>query len=272
MNPVRFRLRIFVVAFLAVMVIVTVGFMVIEGLSLTDSIYFSIVTVATVGYGDILPATQWGKILAIFLIVMGTGTFLGVVANVTEMMLNKREKRVRLEKLNMVIGAFFSEVGTRLLVVFSNNDPDLDKVRKDLIITYDWNDEAFFRVSKRLRNYDYGVEIQKVGLEDLRSLLLEKRAFLVGLLENPVLMEHESFTELLRAVFHLTEELAHREKLRKLPENDKNHLAVDIKRAYNLLVDEWLDYMKHLKDNYPYLFSLAMRTNPFDRDASPIIE
>jgi hypothetical protein len=26
-----------------------------------------------------------------------------------------------------------------------------------------------------------------------------------------------------------------------------------------------------LKDNYPYLFSLAMRTNPFDLSASPIV-
>jgi hypothetical protein len=30
--------------------------------------------------------------------------------------------------------------------------------------------------------------------------------------------------------------------------------------------------MEHLKINYPYLFSLAMRTNPFDRQASPVIK
>jgi len=39
-----------------------------------------------------------------------------------------------------------------------------------------------------------------------------------------------------------------------------------------LLVQEWLDYMEYLKVNYPYLFSLAMRTNPFDRKASPVVE
>jgi hypothetical protein len=33
---------------------------------------------------------------------------------------------------------------------------------------------------------------------------------------------------------------------------------------------EWLAYMKHLKHAYPYLFSLAMRTNPFEAEASPI--
>jgi len=32
-----------------------------------------------------------------------------------------------------------------------------------------------------------------------------------------------------------------------------------------------VDYMRYMKDNYPYLFSLAMRTNPFDRKTSPII-
>jgi hypothetical protein len=29
--------------------------------------------------------------------------------------------------------------------------------------------------------------------------------------------------------------------------------------------------MKHLKEDYPYLFSLAVRTNPFNPDASPVI-
>jgi uncharacterized membrane protein YgdD (TMEM256/DUF423 family) len=50
------------------------------------------------------------------------------------------------------------------------------------------------------------------------------------------------------------------------------HLANDVKRAYVLLSQQWLDYMKHLKENYPFLFSLAMRTNPYDQNASSIIQ
>jgi hypothetical protein len=41
--------------------------------------------------------------------------------------------------------------------------------------------------------------------------------------------------------------------------------------VYGLLVIEWLKYMQHLKQQYPYLFSLAMRTNPFDANASAIV-
>jgi hypothetical protein len=45
-------------------------------------------------------------------------------------------------------------------------------------------------------------------------------------------------------------------------------LNVDIKRVYQLLVREWLSHMEHLKSDYPYLFSLAVRTNPFNPEAS----
>lgn len=94
---------------------------------------------------------------------------------------------------------------------------------------------------------------------------------MLRLLENPNLLEHEKFTELLRAVFHFTEELEERVDLNELPETDKMHLSGDIKRAYVHLVNQWIDYMKYLKDNYPYLFSLAIRINPFDKEASPIV-
>jgi len=100
---------------------------------------------------------------------------------------------------------------------------------------------------------------------------VEKRGFLLAMMENPNLMEHERFTELLRSVFHLAEELKFRNALENLPREDIGHLARDIDRAYAMLVREWVAYMRHLKNNFPYFFSLAMRTNPFDRKASVVL-
>lgn len=194
-----------------------------------------------------------------------------LVTLIINRLLTVREKRSRMEKLNMVIGAFFSEVGTELLTRFSDCDPNLESVRKDLIVANNWSREEFGRVKGRLKHYDYGVEIQRVNLVHLRTLFLEKREFLLRLLENPNLLEHESFTELLLAVFHLVEELVVRENVSSLPDSDRHHIAGDIKRAYILLVHQWLEYMGHLKNHYPYLFSLAMRTNPFDENASPLV-
>ncbi len=84
------------------------------------------------------------------------------------------------------------------------------------------------------------------------------------------MLEHESFTELLRAVFHLAEELTYREDVNHLSDIDRQHIGGDITRAYVQLVHQWIDYMHYQKDHYPYLFSLSMRTNPFDTTASPV--
>jgi hypothetical protein len=192
-----------------------------------------------------------------------------VVTLIIDQLLRIREKRALLKKMNMVIGAFFSEVGTTLLKSFANFDLHYDKIRRNLVITSDWSEQDFSNVSKQLREYDYEVYSKKGDLEDLKHFLLVKRDFLLGLLENPNLLEHESFTDALWAVFHLTEELASRADVRGLPDTDYNHLSGDIKRAYISLVSEWVIYMKHLKVDYPYLFSLAVRTNPFNPDASP---
>ena len=94
-----------------------------------------------------------------------------------------------------------------------------------------------------------------------------KRALVTGVTGQ----DGSYLTELLLSIFHLVEELKLRKTIEELPCEDCDHIAVDINRAYQMLVREWISYMKHLKDNFPYLFSLAMRTNPFDQDASVIV-
>jgi len=101
---------------------------------------------------------------------------------------------------------------------------------------------------------------------------MTKKDFLLRLLENQNLLEHESFTDVLWAVFHLAEELEARESLQGLPDADHKHLSSDVKRVYGQLALQWLKYMEHLKKSYPYLFSLSLRTNPFDRSATPIVQ
>jgi hypothetical protein len=208
----------------------------------------------------------------IFLYLVGDIAFVFIevllVTMVLHELLHHREKKSMLNKLNMVIGAFFSEVGTGLLKSLSSMDKNNIQLRKELVLTAAWSQKDFLRVSKYAKAHMCSIDAQAADLESLRSFLKDKRQFLLNLLENPNLLEHATFTDLLWAVFHLTEELLQRKRLQDLPETDYQHLSGDLKRAYNILIGEWLSYMKHLKNNYPYLFSLALRTNPFDPDAS----
>ena len=172
----------------------------------------------------------------------------------------------------MVIGVFFSEIGSSLLMIFSNADQNINKIRNEFLIKKNCPDEHFESLSDHLKKYKCSIKIDHIDLEELTSLLVKHRDFLLRLLENPNLLENEAFTGILWAVFHLAEELGYREDFDKLPDTDRKHLAGDIKRVYELLIKEWVSYMRHLKGKYPYLFSLSIRTNPFDKKASVIVK
>ena len=212
----------------------------------------------------------------IFLYLVGDMAFVFIevlmVTLIIHELLSQRERRQRLEKMNMVIGAFFSEVGTSLLRYMAGWDPGLEGVRNRLQVTTLWTEEQFDQVEASLKGYAYKIDYEKLDVADLRGFLASKADFMLRLLENPNLLEHESFSNLLMAVFHLTEELVARGQPAALPDSDLRHLAGDVERVYKQLVDRWLDYMKHLRSNYPYLFSLAVRTNPFDEDATAVVQ
>jgi hypothetical protein len=208
----------------------------------------------------------------IFIYLLGDIAFVPIevllVTIIIHRLLNMREKRAMLKKLNMVIGAFFSEVGLKLIEFFVQYDSKREEIRELLAQSGEWHDRNFSEIRNVLVKYDFTVKPERKELVHLRKFLKEKRDFLLNLLENPNLLEHDSFTNLLWSVFHLTEELTYRVDIGSTTESDLNHLTGDIKRAYGLIILEWLDYMKHLKADYPYLFSLAMRLNPFDLSAT----
>lgn len=211
----------------------------------------------------------------IFIYMLGDIAFVPIevllISMIIHHFLSDMDKKHRFQKLNMVIGVFYSEIGTRLLEFISDCDPELDKYRQKFMIDSEWSDKDFDDLVRSMDKMDYDIDVEMVDLEQLSTFLVSKRDFLVRMLENPTMLEHEEFTELLRAVFHLTEELDCRDEFPCLPKSDIYHLKGDIKRVYALLAREWLAYMKYNKENYPYLFSLAIRTNPFDTESTPIV-
>jgi hypothetical protein len=194
-----------------------------------------------------------------------------LVTIVLDRIMQFTEKRERLDKQNMVIGAFFSEMGTGLLKYFASIDPNLESFRENLIIKGMWTDKELKGLSAQLTSYEVGISLDKVDFEEFKKSLCGHREFLLGLLENQNLLEHERCTDVLWATFHLIEELIFRTDFKRLPKSDLEHLTGDMKRAYQNILHQWVDYMRHLKTAYPYLFSLALRTNPFDTKASVVV-
>lgn len=74
MTRLRFRVRYALVAIVVVIALGTVGFYFIEGWSFTDSLFMTVTTVTTVGYGEVHPLSQTGRIFSICLMLVGVGT------------------------------------------------------------------------------------------------------------------------------------------------------------------------------------------------------
>lgn len=67
--------RVITAIVVAMVLLSTIFFHLVEKWSWLDSYYYTIVTIATVGYGDFTPKTDEGKIAATFLIIFGIGIF-----------------------------------------------------------------------------------------------------------------------------------------------------------------------------------------------------
>jgi hypothetical protein len=182
-------------------------------------------------------------------------------------LLAARERQELLHKMNMVFGAFFSQVGSELIGRLSVFDTAIEQDRPHMMFDATWQAADFEAHRRAVCGDQHPMDLYAGDIEGLRTMLREQAPFIVGLLQNGNLLEHAAFTDMLWAVSHLSEELAARGDLSSVPATDRAHLELDMARAYGRLLGEWLSHVHHLKAHYPYLYSFAVRSNPFDPDA-----
>ena len=190
-----------------------------------------------------------------------------LVTFLLDRIINEREKRNRKDQLNIVIGAFFSEIGNDAIEVLNRYIINLQEIAAILDIKPGWENKDFDNAAKSIKNYELGIGCRTDDPKTLKKSLRHKKGFILDMFNNPNMLEHSRFTDMLWALYHLIDELENREDAEKLPDTDISHLCGDITRAYGLLLHEWVLYMKHLKKTYPYLFSIAVRKNPFAKNS-----
>ena len=91
-NP-EFRALLILYGFL--LAIGTAFYARVEGWKVLDAMYFCVVTLATVGFGDLAPRTSLGKVFTIVYVMIGTGVFVGVAAEFAITILHREDARAR---------------------------------------------------------------------------------------------------------------------------------------------------------------------------------
>ena len=175
-------------------------------------------------------------------------------------LLKLRDKQKYNQKINLLIGTFFIEVGTNMLESLIKFDLNFKTICNDMHVNQNWTNNDFINLRNKLFKYKFNIDSRRCNLNELKELLYPKREFLLSIIENQNILENEKITNLIFSIFHINEELSVRLK-NTLKDSDYDHLSTDLGRAYSLLIKEWVEYMMHLKKYYPYLFSYELNNN-----------
>jgi voltage-gated potassium channel len=122
-DPIRrFRIALLLLLFLACFG--TAGYMVIEGMSFIDAFYMTVITVATIGFGEVHPLSPEGKIFTIIFIILSVGTGAWVVSAGIEILLGdrvwvqahrRRTERILMELKNHYIVCGYGRMGRQIV-------------------------------------------------------------------------------------------------------------------------------------------------------------
>lgn len=161
------RMRPPIIVMILILTYGTIGFMAIDNYSPLNGLYMTVITIATVGYGEIAPTSPEGRIFAMTLIFFGiagfgysTGVFVALVSegNILRLLGEKHMiKQIGLLKQHFIICGL-NETSLEIIKQFQkkhipfvviDNGTDFDEQAQDLKIEYHVNGEAFSDVSLR---------------------------------------------------------------------------------------------------------------------------
>lgn len=88
-NPTR-RFQLSLLFLLILLIVGTIVYMVLEGMTLTNALYMTVITITTVGFGEVVTLSSGGRIFTILLILLGVGAATTAVSNAISIVIGPR--------------------------------------------------------------------------------------------------------------------------------------------------------------------------------------
>lgn len=183
---------------------------------------------------------------------------------IINIILEKRDLLTSKKKINIIIGSFYYEVGIDIISILTKGDNNIEAIREYTIIKSDWVEPDFERLKVLLENHYCDLDISKIQIENIYEILDSKDEFILNLMTNVSINDCDDFNELLITMLHLRDEFQGKYYNGELKNCEANYIKKDLCKAYRYLIIQWIDYIKSLKEYYPFLYEKALKSSPFD--------
>jgi len=118
----------------------TIGYMIIEGWSFTDAVYMTVITLSTVGYGEVQRLSPTGRIFTIVVIILGVGFVFYLAGSIIQFMVEGRireilgrrklEKKIRGQKGHYIICGY-GRVGSSICEALGSKPIGIVVIERD---------------------------------------------------------------------------------------------------------------------------------------------
>src|SRR5699024_8896996 len=173
-NLIVLRIVIAVAILIGVFTIGSVGFHLIEGMSLFDGVYMSFITITTIGFAEVSSLSKHGRMFTIVVFLMGFGIISYIVSQSTQLVIEseifrKRTMKKQLQKMqDHYIIAGYGRIGHRVaevlkeagisLVVIENKESSVERIR----------DNNHLHVAGDAQDEDV---LKQAGIEDAKGII-----------------------------------------------------------------------------------------------------
>jgi len=169
--------RLVVLVILGVHVVGTLGYMLIEGWSAWDAFYMTVITVTTVGYGEVHPMSQAGRAFTVVVLLTGVGAFFSAftlfMSELSEGGFAERRERRRLARMidslnDHFILCGFGRMGEIIAREFARQEVPFVVIERNPERMHLAMDEGFLAVEADASNEDV---LRRVGIARARGLI-----------------------------------------------------------------------------------------------------
>ncbi|MCI5167328.1 MAG: potassium channel protein [Candidatus Electrothrix sp. GM3_4] len=168
---------LFIAPLLIFLVIGPTGYIFLEGTSFLDGLYLTIITISTVGYGDIAPTTSAGRLFTVLLIFSGVGYVMYMFSQITEAMVEgglqrfverrkMHKEMTRLHDHYIVCG--FGRIGQEICSILRESNRSLVVIENDDEVIWEIDQLGYIKLKGDASDDDILLE---VGIKNARGLV-----------------------------------------------------------------------------------------------------